>query len=64
MSNEVFNTQQIKLDLIQRRLAVEEQASRTADVKTLTDLAYKIRWITGKLHFLDSPEYQKRKAMP
>lgn len=57
-----FNTQKIKLDLMKELSQAEEQAKQTRDVKTLSDLAHKMRWLTNKINFLDSPEYQRRKA--
>jgi len=62
MNNGPFNTQKVKLDLMKELLQTEEQAMKTFDVETLTRLANKIRWLTNKINFLDSPEYRKRKA--
>lgn len=57
----VFDTQKVRLDLMQELLQIEEQAIKETDVSIISDLASQIRWIKSKLDFLGSPEYQKRK---
>lgn len=62
-----FDTQKVRLDLMQELLQVEEQAIKATGeedhVAILAELGGKIRWIKSKLKFLESPEYQKRKGL-
>lgn len=56
-----FDTQKVRLDLMKELLQVQEKAIQETNVSVLTELAGKIRWLQGKLDFLDSPEYEKRR---
>jgi hypothetical protein len=65
MNTTPFDTQQIRLDLMQELLQVEEEAIKATeyetDVSILAELGEKIRWLKNKLNFLNSPIYQERK---
>jgi len=54
MSNDPFNTQKVKLDLMKELLQTEEQAMKASDVQTLNDLAGRIRWLKSKLSFYEN----------
>src|SRR5689334_3065984 len=44
----VFDTQKVRLDLMQELLQVTEQASHETDVQAITELAQQARWLKGK----------------
>lgn len=58
----LVDTQKIRLQLQSELKETEDAAVNETNVHKALELATTIRWIKNKLNFLNSPEYQKRKA--